>query len=69
VRLQTPDGIAYGQPHTVTVQITGLGAVAQLLVVVAVVLLAAAVVVRIVRAVRGGRRRLGSPASVRERVR
>jgi hypothetical protein len=69
VQLQTPEGTAYGPTHTVTVQITGLGAVAQLLVVLALVLLAIAVAVRVVRAVRGGRRRLGSPASVRERVR
>jgi hypothetical protein len=69
VRLQTPDGAAYGPPHMVTVQITGLGAVAQLLVAVALVLLTVAVIVRVVRAVRSGRRRLGSPASVRERVR
>jgi hypothetical protein len=69
LRLLTPAGDAYGPESTATVQITGLGAVAQLLVVLAVVLLAGALVVRVVRAVRSGRRRPGSAASVRERAR
>jgi len=68
VRLLTPDGKPYGSAVTFPVQITGFGEVAQLVVGGAFVLLAIALVVRIVRAVRGGRRP-GSVASVRERAR
>jgi hypothetical protein len=67
VRLLTPDGKPYGSAVTFPVQITGFGEVAQLVVGGAFVLLAIALVVRIVRAVRGGRRP-GSVASVRERA-
>ena len=49
-------------------QVTGFGAVAELLVGGALVLLTVALVVRVVRAVRTGRRP-GSPASVREPAR
>ena len=68
VQLVAPDGKPYGSAVTFPVQITGLGAVAQLVVGGAFVLLAVALVVRVARAVRRGRRP-GSEASVRERVR
>jgi hypothetical protein len=68
-QLLTVDGRPYGDPETFPVQITGLGAVAQLVVVGALLLLTAALVVRVVRAVRSGRRRPGSAASVRGRAR
>ena len=68
VQLVAPDGKPYGSVVTFPVQITGLGAVAQLVVGGAFVLLAVALVVRVVRAIRRGRRP-GSEASVRERVR
>ena len=68
-QLLTLDGKPYGDPQTFPVQITGLGAVAELIVVGALLLLTAALVVRVARAVRTGRRRPGSPASVRGRAR
>jgi hypothetical protein len=64
-QLLTPGGEQFGPPQTFAVQVTGFGAVAALLVAVALVLLSVALVVRVVRAVRSGRRRPGSPASVR----
>ena len=68
VRLLTPSGKPYGSTVTFPVQITGFGAVAQLVVGAAFVLLAVALVVRVGRAIRRGRRP-GSEASVRERAR
>jgi hypothetical protein len=67
-RLLTPDGAPLGPPEAFAVQVTGFGAVAELLVGGALVLLSVALVVRIARAVRTGRRP-GSPASVREPAR
>jgi hypothetical protein len=67
-QLFTADGGPFGPPVTVAVQITGLGAVAQVVVVVALLLLAGALVVRVVRAVRRSSRP-GSTASKRELVR
>lgn len=67
-RLLTEDGAPFGPPQTFAVQVTGFGAVAELLVGGALVLLTVALLVRIVRAVRTGRRP-GSPASVREPAR
>ena len=58
------DGQPLGTAQTIPVQVTGFGAVAALLVGAALVLLCVALVVRIVRAIRTGRRP-GSPASVR----
>jgi Family of unknown function (DUF6049) len=63
-RLLTPEGAVFGPPQTFAVQVTGFGAVAGLLVGGALVLLSVALVVRVVRAIRGGRRP-GSPSSVR----
>src|SRR5262249_53085945 len=63
-QLKTVDGEALGSALTIPVQVTGFGAVAALLVGAALVLLSVALVVRVVRAIRTGRRP-GSPASVR----
>jgi Family of unknown function (DUF6049) len=67
-QLATLDGQSLGSGQTIPVQVTGFGAVAALLVGAALVLLCVALVVRIVRAIRTGRRP-GSPASVRAPVR
>ena len=63
-QLTTLDGQPLGSAQTIPVQVTGFGAVAALLVGAALVLLCIALVVRVVRAIRTGRRP-GSPASVR----
>ena len=55
VRLLTPDGKPYGSAVSFPVQITGFGAVAQIVVGGAFVLLAATLVFRVVRAIRRGR--------------
>jgi hypothetical protein len=62
--LATSDGQAFGVPQTFAVQVTGFGAVAAGLVVAALALLAVALVVRVLRAIRSGRRP-GSPSSAR----
>jgi hypothetical protein len=67
-RLVQPDGAAYGPKVVVDVRITGLGAVAAVIVVVSLALLAGALVVRVVGAVRRGRPP-GSGAARRELVR
>ena len=69
VRLQllTKDGTPYGSVVPFALQVTGLGAVAELIVGGALVLLAVALVVRLARAVRRGRRP-GSPGSARTRI-
>ncbi len=68
VRLLTLDGQDFGPASSFPVEITGYGAVAKWLVGGALALLAVALAVRVVRAVRRGRRP-GSAASVRERAR
>lgn len=63
-RLATADGQAFGVAQTFAVQVTGFGAVAAGLVVAALALLAVALVIRVLRAIRSGRRP-GSPSSAR----
>jgi hypothetical protein len=67
LRLLTKDGTPYGAVVPFAVQVTGLGAVAELIVGGAMVLLAVALVVRLARAVKRGRRP-GSPGSARKRA-